>query len=128
MHMMLFGQASSEKRENEAADKLFSILPEEQGKEIKELWKEFDKRETDDAKYASAIDALQPFLHNYYTQGKMWKVHNVTSSQVYERMQRVKNGIPEIWPFVENLIEDSVEKGYIINRTSQREKERDEMN
>ena len=112
-HMMPLGQANCEEREKESADKLFSLLPEDQAKEIRELWQEFDKRETNDAKYAAAIDCLQPFLHNYYTQGKMWKFHDVTSSQVYKRMERVKNGIPELWLFVDNLIKDAIEKEYL---------------
>ena len=113
MHMMLLGNLTVEKREKEAADKLFSLLPEDQAKEIRELWEEFDKKETDDAKYASAIDALQPFLNNYYTQGESWKRNNAKSSQVYKRQERIKNAIPEIWPFVDNLIKDAVAKGYL---------------
>ena len=100
-------------REQAAADKLFSLLPEDQGKEIRELWEEFDKRESNDAKFASAMDCLQPFLHNYYTKGEMWKFHNVTSSQVYKRMERVKNGAPELWTFVDSHIQDAIEKGYL---------------
>lgn len=100
-------------REEKAADKLFSLLPEDQAKEIRELWEEFDERETYDAKYASAIDALQPFLNNYYTQGKTWQINNAKSSQVYKRQERIKNEIPELWPFVDNLIKDAIEKGYL---------------
>ena len=116
MHMMIFGQSNSEEREKASADKLFSLLPENQGKEIRELWEEFDKRESNDGKYAAAMDCLQPFLHNYYTQGEMWKFHKVKSSQVYKRMERVKNGAPELWPFVDNLIKDAVKKEYLQER------------
>ncbi|MCL2354461.1 MAG: HD domain-containing protein [Oscillospiraceae bacterium] len=107
------GNQSKEKRESESADKLFAMLPEEQGKEIRSLWKEFDMMETNDAKFASAIDVLQPFLQNYYTQGKMWKHHKITSDKVYKRMQKVKNGLPELWTLVDNIIKDSIEKGYM---------------
>ena len=113
MHMIQYGQSSSEERERKAADRLFSLLPEDQSKEIRELWEEFDKRETYDAKYASSIDALQPFLNNYYTQGKMWKRNNAKSSQVYKRQERIKSAMPELWPFVDNMIKDAIEKGYL---------------
>ena len=113
MPMILFGQATSEEREQKAADKLFSLLPENQEIEIRNLWEEFDKKETCDAKYASAIDALQPFLNGYYTEGKMWKLNKAKSSQVYKRQERVKTGIPELWPFVDNLIKDAIKKGYL---------------
>jgi len=105
----------SEEREKKAANKLFKLLPEDQAKEIKQLWEEFDKKETEDAKYAVAIDTLQPFLSSYYTEGKMWKINKVTADKVYTRMKRIEKGIPELWPFVDNLIKDSIEKGYLIN-------------
>ena len=50
---------SKAEREKASADKLFSILPEEQGKEIRDLWEEFDAEQTPDACFAAAIDRLQ---------------------------------------------------------------------
>ena len=107
------GNKDSYEREQKAADKLFALLPEDQAKEIRDLWEEFDKRETEDAKYASAIDCLQPFLCNHHLQGEMWKANKVTSRQVYKRQERIKNSIPELWSLVDDLIKDAVEKGYL---------------
>lgn len=100
-------------RETAAADKLFALLPEDQGVEYRKLWEEFDARETSDAVYAAAIDCLQPFINNYLTQGHTWKEGNVHSAQVYERLNSVKKGAPDLWPFVEFVIEDSIQKGYL---------------
>ena len=61
------GNEDKEEREAKAADKLFGQLPEEQGKMIRDLWEEFDAVETADAKYATCLDRLQPFLHNTLT-------------------------------------------------------------
>ena len=51
-------------RERQSADKLFTQLPASQGMELRSLWEEFDAMETPDARYAAAIDRLQPFLSN----------------------------------------------------------------
>ena len=100
-------------REQEAADRLFGMLPEDQGREYRALWEEFDAAETPDAIYAGAIDRIQPILNNYMVEGYTWKKGNVRSSQVLERMQPVKRGIPEVWPVIEFIVKDSVEKGYL---------------
>ena len=52
------GNEDKEEREKKAADKLFGMLPEDQGKEIRDLWEEFDQMETPDAQYAASIDRL----------------------------------------------------------------------
>jgi len=107
------GYESKEEREAEAADKLFSLLPSEQATEYRALWEEFDRMESPDALYASAIDRLQPFLNNYLTNGHTWVKHSVSVDQVYLRIAPVKAALPALWEFVEHVIRDSCEKGYI---------------
>lgn len=100
-------------REEASAVKLFGILPEDQGKEMYLLWKEFDTMETPDSIYAAALDRLQPFILNYNTQGHTWALSDVTSSKIYQRLAKVKEGLPELWEVVEYMIQDSIDKGYI---------------
>ena len=107
------GLADKEAREKAAADKLFALLPREQAGEFRSLWEEFDRMETPDAIYASAIDRLQPFLNNYLTDGHTWVKHGVTIEQVYNRMAPVKTALPQLWEYIEYVIRDSCEKGYI---------------
>lgn len=107
------GYETKESREKAAAQKLFGMLPGDQTKDIRELWEEFDKMETPDSKYAAAIDRLQPFVNNYLTEGHTWKKGNVTSDKVYKRMELVRQGMPELWEYVEKTIQDSIEKGYL---------------
>lgn len=107
------GNADKEMREAAAAQKLFSLLPEDQHHEIRNLWIEFDKMETEDARYAAAIDRLQPFINNYLTQGHTWKQGNVTSDKVYKRMDMVRIAAPALWPFVIQTIDKAIEKGYL---------------
>ena len=107
------GNQDKRQRETEAADKLFALLPEDQAAEIRALWEEFDAMETPDAQYAAAIDRLQPFLNNYLTQGHTWGLGGVKSAQVYERMDPIRVALPEVWPFVDKMIKESIEKGYL---------------
>ena len=107
------GNKSKDEREKEAADKLFSLLPNEQAKEYRTLWEEFEHMETPDAIYAAAVDRLQPFINNYQTDGHSWVKYGISADQVYERMAPVKTAIPALWEFVEFVIRDSCEKGYI---------------
>ena len=102
-----------EQREQLAADKLFSLLPNDQAKEFRSLWEEFDEMKTPDAIYATAIDRLQPFLNNSVTSGHSWAKHNVTLPQVYDRMDPVRIATPVLWAHVEEVIFKSLDKGYI---------------
>ena len=100
-------------REQTAADRLFSILPEDQAAEFRRLWDEFEARRTPEARYAAALDRLQPLLHNYYTQGRSWREHGVTADQVLARNAHMAEGAPVLWAYVEDMVRDAVEKGYL---------------
>ena len=105
--------ATQADRERKAADRIFNILPPDQASEFRALWDEFEARQTPEARYAAALDRLQPFLHNYYTRGKAWLEHGITSDQVVARTQPIADGAPELWNLVQDLIHDAVEKGYL---------------
>ena len=107
------GNENKLERELVAADKIFGLLPSDQGKELYDLWWEFEEAKTSDSKYAAAIDRLQPFINNYMTEGHTWRMGNVTSDKVYKRMAMVKEGAPELWSLVVDIINSSIEKGYL---------------
>ena len=107
------GNEDKEEREKKAADKLFGMLPEDQGKEIRDLWEEFDQMETPDAQYAASIDRLQPLINNYMTQGHTWHIGTVTSKDVYARAAIIEKASPELWKVVQFIIKDSIEKGWL---------------
>ncbi|MCL2360554.1 MAG: HD domain-containing protein [Defluviitaleaceae bacterium] len=101
-------------QEKEAADKLFSLLPKPLADEYRALWDEFEEMNTNDAKYAAAVDRLQPHLNNYQTEGHAWTKWDATADKVYKRMAPIKTAMPIVWEYVEYIIKDSCEKGYII--------------
>lgn len=107
------GYEDKEEREKKAAERIFNILPQDQANEIKALWEEFEERKTPDAKFASALDRMQPIIHNYYTNGHSWREHGVKSHQVLERNKIVGEIAPELWQFINDILEDSINKGYI---------------
>lgn len=108
-------EANKSKEENEiaAADKLFSQLPEEQGKEIRSLWEEFDEMKTPDSIYANCMDRVQPFLHNTLTAGATWVEGGVAKSQVEKRLAVVKENMPELWNWLEINIAEAIKNGWI---------------
>ncbi|AGC68416.1 putative metal-dependent phosphohydrolase [Thermoclostridium stercorarium subsp. stercorarium DSM 8532] len=100
-------------REEKCAKRLFSMLPDEQRNEMYELWEEFERMETPEARYAAALDRLQPVLLNYFSGGKSWKEHGIYVDQVLNRNGRIKDSSQKLWEFVESLLHDAVEKGYL---------------
>ncbi|HIH98108.1 MAG TPA: HD domain-containing protein [Thermoplasmata archaeon] len=105
---------SKKEREKKAANRLFRLLPRDQGKEYLRLWGEFERNETPEACFAAALDRLQPLIHNYLTEGKSWIEHGVTSGQVIARNKHIKKGAPILWDYAEQIIRDSVNKGYLV--------------
>ena len=112
-------QAGKVEREEAAAVRLFGMLPEEQGEEFHALWREFEARETPEARVAAAVDRLQPLLHNYHTQGYAWKKHGVKKSMVIEANRHIAAGAESLWEYARSIIEDSVAKGYLADDASE---------
>ncbi|MEH2142884.1 HD domain-containing protein [Nostoc sp.] len=107
------GNQSKAAREAQAALRLFGLLPADQGSELRLVWDEFEAGETPTAKFAAALDRIQPLLHNQQTQGGTWCIHGIRRDQVMKRVAPVETGAPELWPFVLQLIDDCVAAGYL---------------
>jgi putative hydrolase of HD superfamily len=105
------GMANQHEREAKAADRIFGLLPEDQAKEFRALWDEFEERLTPEAKFAAAIDRFQPMLLNVRTQGHAWKKHGITHSRVVARNRHIAEGCPELWAYAERMIAGAVERG-----------------
>ncbi len=107
--------ATKEQAEKEvkAAERLFGMLPSEQGKELLDLWHEFEAAQTDDAKYAKALDRLIPMLLNYHNGGQSWKEHGVSREQAITINKRIELGSVTLWDKAKELIEKATEKGWL---------------
>lgn len=100
-------------RELKAAQRLFNILPPDQGQEFRALWDEFEERKTPEALFAASLDRIQPLLCNYRTGGHTWVKYGIKSDKVLERNLLVKEGAPELWKLVEEIVEDSIKMGIL---------------
>ena len=112
----IYDKASNEgkvDREREAAKRIFGLLPEDQAEEFRELWEEFEAKETPEAKFAGSCDRIMPLLHNYHSQGRMWLKHQVGRNDVKNIMLNVKPGSTSLWEAAEQIIEEALEKGYL---------------
>lgn len=105
------GNKTKEVREKAAAERIFGILPADQGAYLKGLWEEFETYETMEAKFAHVMDNFQPLLLNDASQGKSWLEHQVKKTQTYRRNERMPEGSEKLWEQMEQIILDNVKKG-----------------
>jgi len=108
--------SSQHDREKAAADKLFSLLPDDQSYEFRSLWEEFEDSVTPEAKCARLVDVFMPVYHNYITKGQKWRESGVTKDKVLARCRHIKNGSDELYNFICGIIDDAVQKGYLTEK------------
>ncbi|HEY8449766.1 MAG TPA: HD domain-containing protein [Bacillota bacterium] len=107
-------RAAQTERERQAAERLFGLLPADQGGELRALWEEFEARQTPEARFAAALDRLQPLLQNYASGGRSWQEHGVHAERVRARNAGVlREGSPALWELARQLIDDAVARGYL---------------
>lgn len=104
---------SKKERELIGADKIFGMLDEDKGKELRSLWEEFEEMKTKEALFAASMDRLQPLLNNYYSGGGTWKKYGVPKKDIYKRVDPIKESSEKLWELTKNIIEDAFSKGYI---------------
>lgn len=109
------GAATQHAREEEAARRIFGMLPEDQGAELYGLWQEFEAQESGEAKFAAALDRFQPVLLNHSSGGKSWREHQVRREQVMKRNRITEEGARQLFERLEEIIGEHVERGNIRN-------------
>lgn len=108
------GNATQRERELKAAERIFGLLPEDQAARLRELWDEFEDAVTPEARFARAMDNIQPLMLNAATDGRAWREHDVHLDQVMGRQERTKYGAQQLWQYsYETFIKPNVEKGNI---------------
>jgi putative hydrolases of HD superfamily len=106
-------QARQEVAERAAADRIFALLPAPQAATFRALWDEFEERRTQEAKFARALDRLQPMLVNYQTGGGTWLAHGVTADQVLLRVALIEDGSATLGEYARDLVASSVARGFL---------------
>lgn len=106
---------NQQERELKAADRIFSLLPEDQAQKFRALWDEFEARETAESKFAHTMDNIQPAMLNNSTHGKVWEENKVRLSQILERNEITPDGSKTLWDYsLNNFIMPAVEEKKII--------------
>jgi len=106
---------TKDEREHKAAERIYGLLPEDQGRMLMDLWLEFEAYETPEARFAHVMDNFQPLLLNHENDGKDWTRHNVRISQPLKRNEKTATGSEEIWSYMEEILEQSIRDGKIID-------------
>ncbi|ADV86168.1 HD domain-containing protein [Vibrio vulnificus] len=107
--------ASEQQAEKElaAAQRLFGMLPADQGEELLQLWLEFEAAQTADAKFGKALDRIIPMLLNYHNQGQSWQEHGVTRQQALTVNQKIDLGSHVLWDKAQEIIEQATQNGWL---------------
>jgi putative hydrolases of HD superfamily len=107
------GAALQAKAEQVAADKLFGLLPPKQGEALRAVWEEFEAAETADARFAKAIDRLQPILLNHLVGGGTWLDYDVDVGRERALTGRIADGAPALWAAAEQVFAEAVRRGWL---------------
>ena len=107
------GLKTQKAREEEAKERIYSLLPDDQKQDLQALFDEFEERKTSEAKFARALDNLQPLLLNNSNDGGDWREHQVTEAQVYGRQRRTAEGSEKLYEVTDQLIRENIAKGNI---------------
>jgi putative hydrolase of HD superfamily len=110
-------QARQEEAERAAADRIFALLPPAQAAGLRALWEEFEERRTADARFARALDRLQPMLLNMQTGGGTWAEHGVTLDQVLSKVNLIEEGSASLGAYARAMIATAVERGILLPGT-----------
>lgn len=107
--------ASAEQEENElkAAQRLFALLPKEQGEELFAVWLEFEAAQSAEALFAKALDRIIPMLLNFHNQGQSWLEHGVTRQQALTVNRRIDDGSHALWQHAQQMIEQATLNGWL---------------
>jgi putative hydrolase of HD superfamily len=104
-------RAEKESAEREAADRLFGLF--HGGDELRAIWEEFEADTTAEARFARALDRLEPLLLNHANRGQPWREHGITVDRVRAINSVIGKGSPELWEAARSLIDDALAHGWL---------------
>ena len=104
---------SQREREEIAKKHIFGMLPSDQGRELEALFDEFEAQETAEARFAKAMDNLQPVLLHEANGGGDWKEHGVTKEQIMRRQEKTRRGSEDLFTVIKDIIDKHIAEGNI---------------
>ena len=113
------GLKSQAEREEKAAARIYGMLPEDQREHMLALFREFEEGESPEARFAKALDNVQPVMQNDASGGKDWREKGIRLSQAIERQRRTARGSQILWDEVSKpMIQKNIDAGNIIGDVS----------
>jgi putative hydrolases of HD superfamily len=110
-------QARQQAAELASAERIFGLLPPDQADRLRQLWLEFEERGTQEARFARALDRLQPMLENVAAAGGTWQEGGVTADRVLSKVALIEDGSAELGRYARALIERAVQDGILAPAT-----------
>ena len=107
------GNKTKAEREEKSAQRIFGLLPDDQKEEFYSLWREFEDNQTNDSKFASVLDKMQPVILNYTKNGISWKEHGVYKEQVEQRCLSSSEASDKLAELIQSIIDDAALKGFL---------------
>ncbi len=105
------GKKTQKEREEKAKERIFSLLPEDQADELKSYFEEFEAQSSPEARFARAMDNLQPLMLNTSNDGGDWKARGVTAEQVYKRQSKTLPGSKRLYEVTDEILKGHIERG-----------------
>ena len=105
--------ARKEDLERQAADRLFALIPGDEGSRLRAAWDEYEAATTPEARFAHSIDRLAPLLLNHANHGELWQEYELTSDRVLTMNARIEQGSPDLWQAAQTLLRDAIRNGWL---------------
>lgn len=98
-------------KEKLAAERIFGILPAEQKEEYILLWKEFEKKESNEARFAAALDRMEPLLQNIFHNCELYNENSIPHEKVIKMNSHVQNGSAQLWDYIKTQLDECRDQG-----------------
>jgi putative hydrolase of HD superfamily len=105
--------AQKEDLERRAADRLFALIPGDEGLRLRAAWDEYEAATTPEARYAHSVDRLAPLLLNHANHGELWQEYELTSDRVLTMNAKIERGAPDLWVAAQTLLRDAIQNGWL---------------
>jgi putative hydrolase of HD superfamily len=105
-------RAQKEELEQRAADRLFAMIPGDDGPRLRARWDEFEARATPEAQFAHSVDRLAPLLLNHANHGELWTDYRITADRALTYNAHIADGSPDLWSAARAVLDDAIANGW----------------
>ena len=98
-------------REKLAAERIFGLLPREQKEEYISLWIEFEEKKSSEARFAAALDRMEPLLQNIYHKCELYNENSIAYESVIKMNSLIQDGSAALWEYLKEKFDEYRDKG-----------------